>query len=142
MGAAFTPSRHRWQFGCREFWRFVKFAMLPRIGPKSPAQEDTTMTDREDAIMRKVAWHLVPFVSFAYLIIPRSRENPKICWIYDPEVVGDFVAVDMPVPRHPLAQKTQYCTTEILEPSVAFVVGAVSVHQPPQSFDRVEMRAV
>src|SRR5262245_34181404 len=71
-----------------------------------------------------------------------SRENPKICGIDDAEVVGDLVAVDMPVPRHLLAQKGQYCTGEILEPSVAFVVGAVPVHQSPQSFDRVQMRAV
>jgi hypothetical protein len=35
-----------------------------------------------------------------------SRENPKICRIDDAEVVGDLVAVDMPVPRHLLAQKS------------------------------------
>ncbi|MGP0001950.1 MAG: TauD/TfdA dioxygenase family protein [Acetobacteraceae bacterium] len=35
-----------------------------------------------------------------------SRENPKICGIDDAEVVGDLVAVDMPVPRHLLAQKS------------------------------------
>src|ERR1700735_4605062 len=71
-----------------------------------------------------------------------SHENPKICGIDDAEVVGDLVAVDMPVPRHLLAQKSQYHTSEILEPSVAFVVGAVPVHQSPQSFDRVQMWAV
>jgi ACS family tartrate transporter-like MFS transporter len=49
--------------------------MLPRIGPESPRQEDTTMTDREDAVMRKVAWHLVPFVSLAYLINVLDRFN-------------------------------------------------------------------
>jgi hypothetical protein len=71
-----------------------------------------------------------------------SHENPKICGIDDAEVVGDLVAVDMPVPRHLLAQKSQYHTSEILEPSVAFVVSAVPVHQTPQSFDRVQMWAV
>jgi uncharacterized membrane protein len=35
-----------------------------------------------------------------------SRENPKIGGIDDAEVVGDLVAVDMPVPRHLLAQKS------------------------------------
>ena len=29
--------------------------------------------------------------------IPSSRENPKICGIDDAEVVGDLIAVDMPV---------------------------------------------
>ena len=57
-----------------------------------------------------------------------SRENPKICGIDDAEVVGDLVTVDMPVPRHLLAQKNYYRPSEILEPSVAFVVGAVPVH--------------
>jgi hypothetical protein len=71
-----------------------------------------------------------------------SRENPRICGIDDAEVVGDLIAVDMPVPRHLLAQKSQYRTFEILEPSVAFVVSAVPVHQTPQSFDRVQMWAV
>jgi MFS transporter, ACS family, tartrate transporter len=33
------------------------------------------MVDRETAIMRKVAWHLVPFVSFAYLINVLDRFN-------------------------------------------------------------------
>ena len=32
-----------------------------------------------------------------------SRENPKICGIDDAEVVGDLIAVDMPIPRHLLA---------------------------------------
>ena len=54
----------------------------------------------------------------------------------DAEVVGDLVAVDMPVPRHLLAQKSQHRSTKILEPSVAFVVGAVPVHQSPQSFEQ------
>src|SRR5215475_6528701 len=33
------------------------------------------MTDRENAVMRKVAWHLVPFVSLAYLINVLDRFN-------------------------------------------------------------------
>ena len=57
-------------------------------------------------------------------VIPSSRENPKICGVDDAEVVGDLVAVDAPVPRHLLAQKSQYRTSEILEPSIPFVVGA------------------
>src|SRR6187399_1558449 len=77
-----------------------------------------------------------------FIGILSSRENPKICGIDDAKVVCDLVAVDRPVPRHLLAQKSQYRTSEILEPSVAFVMGAVPVHQSPQSFDRIQMWAV
>lgn len=38
------------------------------------------------------------------LDIPGSGENPKISWVDDPEVVGNLVAVDMPVPGHFFAQ--------------------------------------
>ena len=41
-------------------------------------------------------------VEALYLILS-SRENPKICGIDDAEVVGDLIAVDMPIPRHLLA---------------------------------------
>ena len=34
------------------------------------------------------------------------RDDPKNLRIDDAEVVGDLVAVDMPVPRHLLAQKS------------------------------------
>ena len=39
----------------------------------------------------------------AYRCILSSHENPKICRIDDAEVVGDLIAVDMPIPRHLLA---------------------------------------
>ena len=92
----------------------------------------------------RAAFALLAIVGAVTLVfaIPSSRENPKICGIDDAEVVGDLVAVDMPVPRHRLAKKSQHRATEILEPSIAFVVGAVPVHQSPQSFDWVQMRAV
>jgi hypothetical protein len=46
--------------------------------------------------------------------LPGSGENPKISWVDDAEVVGDLVAVDMPVPGHFFAQKSQHRATEIL----------------------------
>jgi hypothetical protein len=82
----------------------------------------------------------LPSVVAVFILID-ARFHPD-CRATDAEVVGDLVAVDMPVPRHLLAQKSQYHTSEILEPSVAFVVSAVPVHQTPQSFDRVQMWAV
>jgi hypothetical protein len=48
----------------------------------------------------------------------------------------------MPGPRHLLEQKNQCRMSEILEPRVTFVVGAMPVHQSPQSFDWIQMRAV
>ena len=66
-----------------------------------------------------------------YEPIPRSRENPKILWVDDSEVVRDSVAVGVPIPRHVVAQEGQHCDAEILEAGVALVVGDVPVHQPP-----------
>ena len=63
--------------------------------------------------------------------LPRSRENPKILWVDDSEVVRDSVAVGVPIPRHVVAQEGQHCDAEILEAGVALVVGDVPVHQPP-----------
>src|SRR5271157_3286393 len=60
-----------------------------------------------------------------------SRENPKILWVDDAEVVGDLIAVDIPVPGHVVAQEGQDRDAEILEAGVALVVGDVFVRQPP-----------
>jgi hypothetical protein len=53
----------------------------------------------------------------------------KISWIDNSEVVGDLVAVDVPIPRYLITQESQYRTTEILEAGMALVVGGVSVHR-------------
>jgi len=53
----------------------------------------------------KTGHDFLPFYNWEVNILS-SRENPKICGIDDAEVVGDLVAVDMPVPRHLLAQKS------------------------------------
>ena len=63
--------------------------------------------------------------------IPRSRDNPELRWVYDTEVVGDFVAVGTPVSGHFVVQEVQHCAAEVLEGAVALVVGGMSVHQPP-----------
>jgi hypothetical protein len=39
--------------------------------------------------------------------IPRSRKNPKIPRIYDAEVVGDLIAVDIPVAGDVMSQEGQ-----------------------------------
>lgn len=72
----------------------------------------------------------------------RSRENPKILWIDDPEIVGDLVAIVAPFPGNLDAQKIQDRLTERREGGMAPIMCDVPVHQPPQSFDRIEMRAV
>jgi len=68
---------HRLLTACgRKFWRFVNLRRYPAgIGPQNPVLEDTVITDRENTVMRKVAWHLVPFVSLAYLINVLDRFN-------------------------------------------------------------------
>ena len=50
-------------------------------------------------------------------VMPRSRENPKILWVDDSEVVRDSVAVGVPIPRHVVAQEGQHCDAEIPEAS-------------------------
>src|ERR1700719_2601679 len=69
-------------------------------------------------------------------------ENPKFGGVDDAEIVGDRIAEDGPVLRHPLAQEVQHGLAEIVVGRVAPVVGDVLVHQPPQALDRIEMRAV
>ena len=70
-------------------------------------------------------------IPFGTTVIPRSHDNPEFLWVDDPEVVRDLVAVSAPVPGYVVAQEVQHCDAEVLEGAVAFVVGSVSVHQPP-----------
>ena len=63
--------------------------------------------------------------------IPRSRDNPEVCWVNDTEIVGDLVAISAPALWHAVAQEVQHCAAKIRERGVAFVVGDLSVHQPP-----------
>ncbi len=64
-------------------------------------------------------------------VIPRSRDNPEVCWVNDTEIVGDLVAISAPVLWHVVAQEGQHRDAEIRERGVALVVGDLSVHQPP-----------
>ena len=58
-------------------------------------------------------------------------ENPKFGGVDDAEIVGDRIAEDGPVLRHPLAQEMQDGVAEVVVGRVAPVVGDVLVHQPP-----------
>ncbi len=66
-----------------------------------------------------------------YYTIPRSRDNPEVCWVNDTEIVGDLVAISAPVLWQVVAQEGQHRDAEICERGVALVVGDLSVHQPP-----------
>jgi len=70
-------------------------------------------------------------ISAEVVAIPCSGDNPKTCRIDDAEVVGDLVAVAVPVPRHVVPQKGQDRSFEVLEAGVAPIVRDVAMHQPP-----------
>ena len=70
------------------------------------------------------------FIRFARGI-PSSRENPKIHRVDDAEIVGDLVAVNVPVSGHVVAQKAQDRGAERLGGRVTPVVGDVLVHRSP-----------
>src|SRR5665811_1739030 len=74
--------------------------------------------------------------------IPSSRHDPKILWVDDTEIVGDRIAEVRPVPWNFFTQEPKRCIGELGARSVAFVVRDVSVHEAPQSLDRIEMRAI
>ena len=60
-------------------------------------------------------------MAVAFNSIPCSRENPKILRVANAEVVGDLLAVLVPVSGHVVAHKGQDRGAEILETRVAFV---------------------
>ena len=76
------------------------------------------------------------------LAIPSSRQNPKILWIDDAEVVRDRIA--------PLAQfcgtfsrkEAEHFPGELPRCGVAFVMRHMLVHHAPQPLDGVQMRTV
>ena len=74
----------------------IAFIALAFAAPVHAQQVDQQTRQQVDSIL----------VKFVDALILSSRENPKICGIDDTEVVGDLVAVDMPVPRHLLAKKS------------------------------------
>ena len=66
-----------------------------------------------------------------FLYIPRLRQNPKIFGIDDAEIVGDGIAVILPVFWDFVAQEAEDGGAEVAELGVAFVMSDVPVHQPP-----------
>jgi uncharacterized membrane protein HdeD (DUF308 family) len=63
--------------------------------------------------------------------IPRSRQNPKILWVDDAEVVGDRIAKACPVLGDFVAQEIERGVREMSACGVAFVVRDISVHEAP-----------
>ena len=82
---------------------------------------------------KKAALEVVTDIStrFNYSAIPRSRDNPELLWIDDPEVIGYLVAVSAPIRGHVVAQEVQDGDAEVLEGGVALVVSGMPMHQPP-----------
>ena len=58
-------------------------------------------------------------------------ENPKIGGIYDAEVIGDGIAIGLPVFGDLVAQEAEHGVTELIELWVAAIVCDVFVHQTP-----------
>src|SRR6202451_2922505 len=71
-----------------------------------------------------------------------SPHNPKFLWVNDAEIVGDRITEVRPVPGNFFTQKTKRRISELGACCVAFVVRDVSVHEAPQSLDRIQMRAI
>ena len=65
------------------------------------------------------------------LYIPRSRQNPKILWVDDAEVVGDRITKACPVLGDFVAQEIERGVREMSACGVAFVVRDISVHEAP-----------
>ena len=75
-------------------------------------------------------------------VIPRSRQNPKILWVDDAEIVGDRIAKFWPAFGDFFAQEIERRLSEFAICGVSLAVRQMLVHQAPQPFDRVQMRAV
>jgi hypothetical protein len=71
-----------------------------------------------------------------------SPHNPKFLWVDDVEIVGDRITEARPVLGNFFAQKTERRISELGACCVAFVVRDVSVHEAPQTLDRIQMRAI
>jgi hypothetical protein len=64
-------------------------------------------------------------------IIPRSRDNPKILWANDAEIIGDGAAEAVPVLGDFAAQEIERGVRELSACGVAFVVRDIPVHEAP-----------
>ena len=63
--------------------------------------------------------------------IPRSGDNPELCWVDDTKIVGYLIAVCGPVPWHVIAEEIEHRGAEFPERGVTFIVCVVPVHQAP-----------
>jgi hypothetical protein len=61
----------------------------------------------------------------------RSRDNPKICWVDDSEVIGYPVSEFMPFFGYIAAKEGHDGVGEVVKSFVAFIVRGVLVHQAP-----------
>src|SRR3954468_23430353 len=75
-------------------------------------------------------------------IIPGSPENPKILRRYDAKIVGHTIAKRAPPVGHIVAQETEHGIAKSIVSGMTSVVGHGFVHQPQETLDRVQMRAV
>ena len=66
-----------------------------------------------------------------YLVIPRSRHNPKILGIDDAEIVGDRITEVRPIPRNFFTQETERRIGELGASRVGFIVRDMLVHHAP-----------
>ena len=71
--------------------------------------------------------------------IPCSRQNAKILWVDDTEVVGDGIAQLRPVFGDFFAQEFERGVGEFAIGGIGLVVRGMLVHHAPQPLDRVQM---
>jgi hypothetical protein len=64
-------------------------------------------------------------------IIPGSRQNPKMLWVYDTKVVRDRIAKFLPVFWDILAQEGERLVGEFPECGVTLVARHMLVHRAP-----------
>jgi hypothetical protein len=107
------------------------------IGNLIPSQRSTGRWYKSTASSRSRLWDTCSnwrhnqTAAHSKKSIPRSGDNPELCWGYDTEIVSHLIAVVAPVLWHVFAKETQHRGAEVPEGGVAFVVGDVPVHQPP-----------
>ena len=76
------------------------------------------------------------------LLDTRITSEPENPWVNDAEIVCDRFAEFLPVSRHFARKNSSMCLGELPICSVAFVVSEMFVHDAPQPFDWVQMRAI
>src|SRR3954449_13030768 len=96
----------------------------------------------QEMVQNRAPRQILVIGGLEFVDIPGSPENPKIPWRYDAKVIGHTIAKRAPPAGHIAAQETEHGVAEAVVSGVTSVVGHVLVHQPPETLDRVQMRAV